>query len=240
MYKKLLSALLILIISLTSTGLHALESQSELSDTILSTLTYDDFSNAYIILHNDHDLSELTERERNKLATRILVDIHQAKSNSVTPSYLPVDSSTLNEAEKELVKANPIQATGVFHCATLANRYTNNRYQSYAIYNDNGDAFRHMVWNALMTKDFSLYGTQLSHGRSIAKLWSDAHENYSSNPPLEKSMDLHNNNIGRNLVTLEMHSNDLISSACFNAVRSGKGLRLLGGFLRPTNGDGLK
>lgn len=68
---------------------------------------------------------------------------------------------------------------------------------------DASDGYRHAVWNALMTRDIT---------RFWAKAYSTAHESGKSNKELEKkasdgykeklhrSMDLHNNEIGRNII----------------------------------------
>lgn len=240
MFKKILLGYLLTMFFISWPIAHAYALSTELSDSVLNTLSYEDFAEAYTVLHNNYNLMDLSEIEQNELATKVLIDIHVAKENTLAPSSLPIDSSYLNEAEKNLVKNNPLQATGVFNCAVNANRYTNNKYQPYAIHNDNGDAYRHMMWNALLTKEFSIYGSNLPHGRSVAKIWTDAHEDFPNNPAMEKSMDLYNNDVGRNLLTTEMHSNDLISSACSKKVRDGRGLRYVGGILKATNGDGVK
>jgi hypothetical protein len=55
-------------------------------------------------------------------------------------------------------------------------------------YNNEGDAFKHCIWQAELT--FWL-------GKDIAKFFGDLHEAKPSNPDKEKIMDLHNNEWGR-------------------------------------------
>ena len=57
-------------------------------------------------------------------------------------------------------------------------------------YNNEGDAFKHCYWQAEMTLWF---------GKTIAKWLGNKHEDRPDNPPKEKEMDLHNNEVGRNI-----------------------------------------
>lgn len=55
-------------------------------------------------------------------------------------------------------------------------------------YNNEGDAFKHCMFQAELTFWF---------GERIAKFFGDLHEDKPDNPPKEKEMDLHNNQWGR-------------------------------------------
>lgn len=57
-------------------------------------------------------------------------------------------------------------------------------------YNNEGDAFKHCMFQAELTFWF---------GKDIAKFFGDLHEAKPSNPDKEKVMDLHNNSIGREI-----------------------------------------
>lgn len=72
----------------------------------------------------------------------------------------------------------------------LAKREAQERWRNETFRNINGpeNAFQHAFWNALMA---------WGHGTELAKEAADIHENFPNNPPCEKNMDLHNNNIGR-------------------------------------------
>lgn len=57
-------------------------------------------------------------------------------------------------------------------------------------YNNEADAFKHCYWQAEMTLFF---------GKDIAKFLGDKHEDRADNPDNEKFMDLHNNEVGREI-----------------------------------------
>lgn len=67
--------------------------------------------------------------------------------------YMPGYGS-LNTKERELAKAHPLQAINVFDAATTATSKTIEVYGSNG-FQDNSDAFRHCLWNALMKKSLS-------------------------------------------------------------------------------------
>lgn len=63
--------------------------------------------------------------------------------------------------------------------------------------NGKENAFRHALWNILVCKyAFEINGNQQKSIRWSAKI-TDLHEKLSPNPPLEETMDLHNNKVGR-------------------------------------------
>ena len=136
-----------------------------------------------------------------------------------TEKYLPYLHSMLNPAERELFSQDCIKGTRALWCAKRALETAKELYSS-GLHNGNGDAFRHAYWNALM-KD--------SIGGDWAKKWGDAHET-APGPELEKQMDLFNNELGRTLSPS--------SDAVRDAIRSGKGRRLVGNALVPTNNAG--
>ena len=104
-------------------------------------------------------------------------------------SGLPYESR-LNQKEKELFKANVLKGTRALNYAHNAETRAKARYISESLYQGNGDAFRHALWNALMAKDL---------GASYAKQWGDAHEYGQSG--IDPEMDLYNNSKGRTIVT---------------------------------------
>lgn len=59
------------------------------------------------------------------------------------------------------------------------------------------NAFRHALWNLLISK--KLYEATKNYEKSIrwAERITDLHEELAPNKPLEKAMDLHNNRLGR-------------------------------------------
>lgn len=98
----------------------------------------------------------------------------------------------LNECEKMLTKNNPLCALSIY-----ANRQTA-EYYTILYFGINGhnvcsDAFRHALFNALNSQSCSL---------SLAKDFADAHEVCNGQvmgPQLEATMDLSNNEVGRNI-----------------------------------------
>lgn len=67
-----------------------------------------------------------------------------------------------------------------------------------------GNAFHHAYWNALMTK---------RAGVNAARREANAHENYGENPPNHRSMDKHNNAVGRNIARTHPGADDSELSA---------------------------
>lgn len=107
--------------------------------------------------------------------------------NSADLSYLPTILADLNEAEQKVFNSNPLYGLGVLAAGMNANLMTDAYYYEYAIYNGNGDAFRHCFWN--------VYGAAATSAAYMKK-FSDAHEDYLHNPQLEEKMDLWNNQVG--------------------------------------------
>lgn len=97
----------------------------------------------------------------------------------------------LNSQEKRLYDSNTVKGLLCMADGVLATNYAKSNYSSNGLHNDNGDAFRHTVWNYFMVIDV---------GYSFAKQWSDAHEYGSSGQPkIEQEMDLYNNSVGLSL-----------------------------------------
>lgn len=140
--------------------------------------------------------------------------------------YIP-GYNNLNPAERELVKKHPVQATKVFTTAQSATDYTISTYGKNG-WQDNSDAFRHCLWNALMKKAMDA---------SAAEEWATAHEYESSG--LDKSMDWFNNSIGRS-IDVSNKSEAQIVSAVKTKVSNGSCRRIINNKLVATNGDGMK
>ena len=83
-------------------------------------------------------------------------------------------------------------------------------------HNNEADAFKHCYWQAEMTLFF---------GKDIAKFMGDKHEDKPDNPDSEKVMDLHNNEVGREIgkqVKLWFGYDDRIAEKVMEAMRTGK------------------
>ena len=129
--------------------------------------------------------------------------------------------------ELKLVKEHPKQATKVYKCSQEAIMITKLLYGESG-QDDNSDAFRHCLWNALMTKEI---------GKKATKKWANAHE-YGKKGKSTK-MDKHNNSVGRKLDTEKTTLSIVLQTR--KAVKNGKCKRInKKGKLVKTNGKGMK
>lgn len=123
--------------------------------------------------------------------------ISQAEQNGI---IIPVGSSyqekyerykekwdELNDEERSVVFQHPIAALTALNTSTVAREKTEILYGNPNCTDDNGDAFRHAYWNALMTKWI---------GAVKAEAFASAHEYGQTG--LSSQMDLTNNERGRN------------------------------------------
>ncbi len=63
--------------------------------------------------------------------------------------------------------------------------------------NGKGNAFRHALWNVLICRNVFKINKNVKKSISWAQKITDLHERLAPNEPLEKTMDLHNNEVGR-------------------------------------------
>lgn len=125
------------------------------------------------------------------------------------------------------MKKHPVQATKVFTTAQSATDYTISTYGKNG-WQDNSDAFRHCLWNALMKKAMTLLLQK--NGQLLMNM---------SPVVLDKSMDLFNNSIGRS-IDVSNKSEAQIVSAVKTKVSNGSCRRIINNKLVATNGDGMK
>jgi len=78
-------------------------------------------------------------------------------------------------------------------CVRICNQHFGNTHHI----NTPANAFRHALWNILIIK-YNQKKT-LVKASAWAKRFTDWHEEFAPNAPLDKAMDLHNNAIGRKL-----------------------------------------
>ena len=62
-----------------------------------------------------------------------------------------------------------------------------------------GDAYRHALWNAVMTREL---------GEDFTRAFTNAHEGVPGNPADKEAMDLYNNEVGRNIAMQHPDAND--------------------------------
>jgi len=106
---------------------------------------------------------------------------------SLDPFY---ELCKLNEQELELVLKYPFDALKIRDNAEFVRDVVVKQYGMNG-HNDVSDAFRHCFFAAL---------NSITCGSIIANRFGDAHEADPSQPAMEKSMDLHNNKIGYDLI----------------------------------------
>lgn len=80
-------------------------------------------------------------------------------------------------------------------CIRICNRLFGNEHHN----NNATNAFRHALWNFLIIIESKGWTTKEDKALLWSKLITDWHEEFSPNKDLARAMDLHNNQVGRNL-----------------------------------------
>lgn len=182
--------------------------RSELSSSEIKTEYVDDMLNYF----SDPVLAKYIEDIGNKLRTykkenpnisnkqldeyadnivlQLASEVDHLKSKTSYDLYGYI-TNRLNSQEITLFNNNRAKGLICLANGKLAINYAEDNYHGYVLHNDNGDAFRHALWN---------YGMTIDVGSSFARQWSDAHEYGASGQPIaERNMDLYNNRVGINL-----------------------------------------
>lgn len=194
----------------------------------------------------------LTDEEINNYFKKLIIENYNenlmALDNISMYAYdyanaLPIVSSKLGTNEKKVFNSNPAKGVFVLSNAKAAIKMTSQHWKStHGYHNDNGDAFRHVLWNAYNAHDC---------GVSYAKKFADAHEKDYPNDALETKMDLFNNNLGRTIGSKSYSGNSsqvsyAIRKAVLKAVKNGEARRFVGSdigtktTLQKTNRNGIK
>ena len=95
--------------------------------------------------------------------------------------------------------------------------------------NDNKNAYRHMMWNALMAKAW---------GEEEASFLSNLHECNANEHPLNHNMDMWNNVVGAEYGANYQYSNNSLGLEISQVVKNGLGRRIENNYLIPTNNEG--
>lgn len=82
-----------------------------------------------------------------------------------------------------------------FKCIRLSNKYFGKRHHK----NNEANAFRHALWNYLIVVECKKWTREDYKAIEWAELITDWHEDFSPNKDLARAMDLHNNEVGRNV-----------------------------------------
>ncbi len=76
--------------------------------------------------------------------------------------------------------------------------------------NNKANAFRHALWNILLVQELLKWNKNKMNAIQFTNIVTTWHENFSPNKPLEKAMDLHNNEIGRKMAMTFLTANKKI------------------------------
>ena len=136
-------------------------------------------------------------------------------SNISNPDGYIADYAGLTQPEKDLYNQDPVRGVLALNCALDAQSSTEVIYASSYRHNNNGDAYRHAYWSALMV---------IKIGSTWAQRWNFAHEDgYPNQPEMERNMDIYNNMKGREIAENEgLYATETeIQRAVENAVKAG-------------------
>ena len=186
-------------------------------------LTEDDFCEIYNIYETN--LAKGIELTDNEILTLLVKKINDKENQPSTYAYNIFGKNATKE-ELLLVAKYPTQSVKVFNNSSTASSTASSLYKAETLYLGNGDAFRHAYWNALNVK---------SVGADIAKAFANA----------DKTMDLRNNTVGRNIGrSYSNSSNATIKNKVIEAVNQGRLYRLynnnIKGKLIATDSSGRK
>ncbi|MGW0247900.1 DUF6973 domain-containing protein [Nocardia goodfellowii] len=117
--------------------------------------------------------------------TGLIADLLEENGLDFTPSLLTAEEIA---AMEQLYKTQGIGAVGEALKLPDVAKAAASEYPGEA--DGQGDAFRHMYWNALMTQKF---------GEEWTQTYATAHEKTGGNTPQREAMDLWNNEIGRKI-----------------------------------------
>ncbi|MGV3272932.1 hypothetical protein CHH79_13220 [Bacillus siamensis] len=157
--------------------------------------------------------------------TALEISEEKSKENLITIQSNYVEYSLgklgVNSKEINLFSKHPHNAAKTKNIADVASREAEKRYSKYTLWQGNGDAYRHALWNALMTKNI---------GRDWAYQVGYAHENLKPGakaPDLDTEMDITNNYRGRLDGTTYKKYNDVqLTQIVANTVSDGKKVRI--------------
>lgn len=125
--------------------------------------------------------------QRLALSNQVLDDVNKILGNVASDYVKKKNKQQLTETEKNLVVKYPYDAVKIGDAMSEAYLKTNSIFGSSPKHNTSADAFRHFLWSGLSANKV---------GPGLATKFLEAHEDFSTNPPQEKSMDLHNNKQG--------------------------------------------
>lgn len=155
---------------------------------------------------------ELSEQEIEEIIDK-KVSLNRRSTNNPFEIW-----GALTNSEKKLVIKYPLAALDVNKAKNVAIEMTMVKFESNGL-GSRSDAFRHGLWNAVMTK---------SIGREKAELFATAHEDKSVEGDeadgyakiLHKEMDLHNNEVGRDIGTKNLVDEQQLATIIYEEIYS--------------------
>ncbi len=153
---------------------------------------------------------------RNLVATVATVVGTFTASRSVVwvAAEIAMDKANANPTEKKLAHKNYVAAIKVQQSRRIAEDYQKEIYGGVDRDNTVENAYKHAMWNAVMTDKI---------GEEKAKLFADAHEDVNWNEPLSMNMDFHNNALGRKIaIEYAGQGYDVFSQKILEAIANGE------------------
>ena len=162
--------------------------------------------NQDFLTQEDIDLSLLIIKIKDEnplISTEEIIGLVQSDFSDISALSFESAGKTwtdLTAAEKKLVVLFPTDALLVKAAQSKTDKLTSERYPKWKD-GDKGNAFRHALWNAIMSKDIGKYLAEQfataheDHGVSDAELKKAVWNGF--NGVQHKNMDLHNNQMGR-------------------------------------------
>ncbi len=179
--KKIIMFLLVFLIGIVVTGnTEGVNASSPNYNPDLMLLSITDVEIATEVADGDNALFVET-------LSQMGYDNYEAGSSSYVDEGYTIFGKNLTVDEINLLIANPLVALDWVYCGLTAETKTASLYTNA---NDGtiANSFQHAYWNVLMVKHL---------GYELAEDFATAHENYEGNPWIHKSMDLYNNEQGR-------------------------------------------
>ncbi|MEW2353435.1 hypothetical protein [Spirillospora sp. NPDC029432] len=120
----------------------------------------------------------------------------------------------LTDGERDIIDAHPAEALKAGKIKDFVWAESERRYEGRGVFEGHGDAFRHAYWNAVM---------HIEMGETWSKDFTTAHERQPGNRDVREAMDLHNNEVGRQIAREHPHaSREELAGHVEQAVRDGR------------------
>ncbi len=114
-------------------------------------------------------------------------------------------------AERTWLYSHPLTALAIRDCTMKAIRKEQSIFGENGE-DDEGDAFRHCYWSALLTREI---------GQDRSGFFTSLHEEHDDNTPAASTMDLHNNGVGR-WTYFPIPTDDAMANRCLKLLADGK------------------